>query len=85
VLASAGRAAKITYLDLSTAARGVAEARAAARGLTNIEFHTGSLLDARVSVNSTTSTVAACSTISRSRRRGSTRWRVRWRPGAGSA
>jgi methylase of polypeptide subunit release factors len=46
VLASAGRAAKITYLDLSTAARGVAEARAAARGLTNIEFHTGSLLDA---------------------------------------
>jgi SAM-dependent methyltransferase len=47
VLASAGRAAKITYLDLSTAARGVAEARAAARGLSNIEFHTGSLLDAR--------------------------------------
>jgi hypothetical protein len=46
VLASAGRAAKITYLDLSTAARGIAEARAAARGLSNIEFHTGSLLDA---------------------------------------
>jgi hypothetical protein len=46
VLASAGRAAKITYLDLSTAARGIAEARAAARGLKGIEFHTGSLLDA---------------------------------------
>jgi SAM-dependent methyltransferase len=46
VLASAGREAQITYLDLSTAARRVAEARAAARGLTNIAFHTGSLLDA---------------------------------------
>jgi 2-polyprenyl-3-methyl-5-hydroxy-6-metoxy-1,4-benzoquinol methylase len=38
--------AEITYLDLSTAARRIAEARAAARGLSNIEFHTGSLLDA---------------------------------------
>jgi SAM-dependent methyltransferase len=46
VLASAGHAAKITYLDLSTTARGIAEARAAARGLKGIEFHTGSLLDA---------------------------------------
>jgi len=47
VLASAGRAAEITYLDLSTASRRIAEARAAARGLSNIAFHTGSLLDAR--------------------------------------
>jgi SAM-dependent methyltransferase len=47
VLASAGRKAEITYLDLSTASRRIAEARAAARGLSNIEFHTGSLLDAR--------------------------------------
>jgi SAM-dependent methyltransferase len=46
VLASAGHAAKITYLDLSTTARGIAEARAEARGLEGIEFHTGSLLDA---------------------------------------
>jgi SAM-dependent methyltransferase len=46
VLASAGRKAQIVYLDLSTAARRIAEARAAARGLSNIEFHTGSLLDA---------------------------------------
>jgi SAM-dependent methyltransferase len=35
----------VTYLDLSTASRAVAEARANARGLTNIEFLTGSLLD----------------------------------------
>jgi SAM-dependent methyltransferase len=46
VLASAGRKAEITYLDLSTASRRIAEARAAARGLKGIEFHTGSLLDA---------------------------------------
>jgi SAM-dependent methyltransferase len=46
VLASAGRVAEITYVDLSAAARRIAEARAAARGLSNIEFHTGSLLDA---------------------------------------
>jgi SAM-dependent methyltransferase len=46
ILSSAGRKAEITYLDLSTAARDIAEARAAARGLTNIVFHTGSLLDA---------------------------------------
>lgn len=45
-LHSAGRAAEITYVDLSTAAREVAEARAQVRGLSGIEFHTGSLLDA---------------------------------------
>lgn len=45
-LHSAGRAAEITYVDLSTAARKVAEARAQVRGLKGIEFHTGSLLDA---------------------------------------
>jgi 2-polyprenyl-3-methyl-5-hydroxy-6-metoxy-1,4-benzoquinol methylase len=38
--------ATVHYLDLSQAARAVAEARAKARGLTNIVFHTGSLLDA---------------------------------------
>ncbi|SNR33627.1 class I SAM-dependent methyltransferase [Puniceibacterium sediminis] len=46
VLTSAGRPYEITYLDLSTTAREVAEARAKARGLTGITFVTGSLLDA---------------------------------------
>ncbi len=45
-MAAAGRPAEITYLDLSRAARAVAEARAAERGLHNITFVTGSLLDA---------------------------------------
>ncbi|SMC86108.1 class I SAM-dependent methyltransferase [Primorskyibacter flagellatus] len=45
-LANAGHPHQITYVDLSTASRRVAEARAKARGLTNITFHTGSLLDA---------------------------------------
>ena len=45
-LATAGHPHQITYVDLSTASRQVAEARATARGLTNITFHTGSLLDA---------------------------------------
>jgi SAM-dependent methyltransferase len=35
----------VVYLDISTAAREVAEARAAARGLANIRFVTGSLTD----------------------------------------
>ncbi len=46
VLTSAGKPYDITYVDLSTASRAVAEARAQARGLTGITFHTGSLLDA---------------------------------------
>jgi len=37
---------EITYLDLSVAARNIAEARAKMRGLTGITFVTGSLLDA---------------------------------------
>ncbi len=36
---------EVVYLDLSTASRRIAEARAAARGLDNIRFVTGSLLD----------------------------------------
>jgi SAM-dependent methyltransferase len=39
--------AEIVYLDLSDAARRIAEARAAARGLANIRFLTGSLLEAK--------------------------------------
>jgi SAM-dependent methyltransferase len=35
----------VVYLDLSKASRAIAESRAEARGLTNLEFHTGSLLD----------------------------------------
>jgi len=44
-LADAGVAGRITYLDLSDAARRVAQARAQARGLGNLDFHGGSLLD----------------------------------------
>lgn len=45
-LADRGCPAEIHYLDLSTASRAIAEERARVRGLSNIEFHTGSLLDA---------------------------------------
>ncbi len=44
-LADRGTAGSVTYIDLSTASREVAQSRAAARGLSNIEFLTGSLLD----------------------------------------
>lgn len=45
-LKDAGTSVEITYLDLSTAARAIAEARAQARGLDGlIRFETGSLLD----------------------------------------
>ncbi|EWY39152.1 methyltransferase [Skermanella stibiiresistens SB22] len=44
-LADAGLAAEVTYLDLSDASRAIAERRAEARGLTNIRFLGGSLLD----------------------------------------
>ncbi|SMX33284.1 class I SAM-dependent methyltransferase [Octadecabacter ascidiaceicola] len=46
MMKSAGRPYEITYIDLSKASREIAEARATARGLTGITFHTGSLLDA---------------------------------------
>jgi SAM-dependent methyltransferase len=39
--------ARVTYLDLSTASRTIAEARAAARGLDNIRFVTGTIEDVR--------------------------------------
>jgi SAM-dependent methyltransferase len=44
-LADRGCPAKVVYLDLSTASRRIAEARARVRGLANIEFHSGSLVD----------------------------------------
>jgi SAM-dependent methyltransferase len=44
-LADRGTPAEIVYLDLSAASRRIAEARAEARGLANIRFLTGSLLD----------------------------------------
>ncbi len=44
-LAWAGGAGEVVYLDVSKAARAIAEARAKARGLANIRFVTGSLLD----------------------------------------
>jgi len=40
-----GDAGEVVYLDLSAAARKTAEARAEVRGLRNISFRTGSLLD----------------------------------------
>jgi SAM-dependent methyltransferase len=36
---------EVVYLDISTASRQICEGRAKARGLRNITFHTGSLLD----------------------------------------
>ncbi len=45
LLAQTSGAHEVVYLDLSAAARGIAESRAKARGLTNIRFLTGSLLD----------------------------------------
>ena len=44
-MAWAGRAGRVTWLDRSAAARRIAEGRAEARGLTNIDFVTASLLD----------------------------------------
>ena len=46
MMGQAGRPVEITYIDLSTASRRIAQARAHARGLTSITFPTGSLLDA---------------------------------------
>ena len=46
VLTSARKDYEITYIDLSSASRKVAEARAKVRGLKDIKFVTGSLLDA---------------------------------------
>lgn len=44
-MADAGNPGTVTYVDLSDAARVVAEARARARGLTNLRFLRGSLLE----------------------------------------
>lgn len=44
-LADAGAAGRVTYLDLSEASRAIAEARTEARGLSNIDFVSGSLLE----------------------------------------
>ncbi len=44
-LARAGRPGLVTYLDRSAAALAVARTRAEARGLTNLAWHQGSLLD----------------------------------------
>ena len=44
-MVDAGQSGHIDYLDMSTASRAVAEARIQARGLSNVTFHTASLLD----------------------------------------
>jgi len=46
LLTDAKRPYQISYIDLSTSTRKIAEERARIRGLQNIEFTTGSLLDA---------------------------------------
>ncbi|WP_281966758.1 class I SAM-dependent methyltransferase [Roseovarius nanhaiticus] len=46
MMAQMQRPCEITYVDLSTASRRIAEARAKARGLSGIRFVTGSLMDA---------------------------------------
>ncbi|WP_281857583.1 class I SAM-dependent methyltransferase [Litoreibacter halocynthiae] len=46
ILTSAGKKHEIIYIDLSEASRKIAEARVRVRGLRNITFVTGSLLDA---------------------------------------
>jgi len=49
-MADAGVVGEVVWLDMSPAARAVAEARARVRGLTNIRFVEGSLLEARACV-----------------------------------
>ena len=44
-LATAGKGGRVTYLDLAETTAGIARARAQARGLKNIDFITGSLLE----------------------------------------
>ncbi len=44
-MAAMGQPGRVTYLDRSATALGIARARAAARGLTNLAFEQGSLLD----------------------------------------
>jgi len=46
-LSDADVPAEVVYVDLSTASRAITEARAKARGLSNIAFYTGSLLELR--------------------------------------
>ncbi|WP_108815616.1 class I SAM-dependent methyltransferase [Loktanella sp. Alg231-35] len=46
LLHAAGKPYQITYLDLSSASRKIAEARIKMRGLPNVQFETGSLLNA---------------------------------------
>lgn len=46
LLAQRGTPAEIHYMDMSTASRKIAEARIGARGLENVQFHTGDLLTA---------------------------------------
>lgn len=56
-------AGEVVWLDLSPAARAVAEARAAARGLTNVRFVEGSLLDAEAAVGGGFDYVDCCGVL----------------------
>lgn len=62
-MADAGLAGEVVWLDLSAAARKVAEARAAVRGLSNIRFVTGSLLEARAAVGDGFDYVDCCGVL----------------------
>jgi ubiquinone/menaquinone biosynthesis C-methylase UbiE len=58
-----GLAGEVVWLDMSDAARAVAKARAAARGLTNIRFVSGSLLEARAAVGDGFDYVDCCGVL----------------------
>jgi hypothetical protein len=85
VLTSAGKPYEITYLDLSTASRQVAEARAAARNLKGITFLTKSLLEAPALGPFDYIDCCGVCTTCPIRRRGSRRSLPRWHRGAASA
>ncbi len=62
-MADAGLDGEVVWLDMSAAARAVAEARVRARGLTNIRFVSGSLLEARALVGDGFDYVDCCGVL----------------------
>lgn len=62
-MADAGQAGEVVWLDMSPAARAVAEARAKARDLENIRFVEGSLLDAEAHVGGGFDYVDCCGVL----------------------
>lgn len=62
-MADRGLEGEVVWLDLSPAARRLAEARAARRGLTNVRFVDGSLLEARAHVGDGFDYVDCCGVL----------------------